>query len=58
MSEGTSSYTLEETYIVAYTRKLLAKLQKVDLRNAWSHEALDFTNWLAQEENLGQLSCI
>ena len=30
----------------------LGKLQKVDLRKAWNHEALDFTNWLAKDENL------
>lgn len=34
----------------------LGKLQKVDLRKAWKHEALDFTNWLAKDENLGLLS--
>ncbi|MCD6109222.1 DUF4268 domain-containing protein [bacterium] len=34
----------------------LGKLQKVDLRKAWKHEALDFTNWLARDENLGLLS--
>jgi len=36
--------------------KMLGKLQKVDLRKAWKHEALDFTNWLAEEENLSLLS--
>ncbi len=34
----------------------LGKLQTVDLRKAWKHEALDFTNWLAKDENLGLLS--
>ena len=30
----------------------LGKLTKVDLREFWKHEALDFTNWLAEHENL------
>jgi len=30
----------------------LAKLKKIDLREEWNHEASDFTNWLAQDENL------
>lgn len=34
----------------------LGKLEKVDLRKAWSHEALDFTKWLALDENLALLS--
>jgi hypothetical protein len=34
----------------------LGKLVKVDLREAWKHEALDFTKWLALEENLDLLS--
>lgn len=37
-------------------RQNLAKLRKVDLRDVWEHEALDFTNWLAEEENLDALS--
>jgi len=35
-------------------KKDLAKLQKIDLRDVWSIE-LDFTNWLAQQENLDLL---
>lgn len=34
----------------------LSKLDKVDLREVWKHEALDFTNWLAKPENLELLS--
>lgn len=30
----------------------LGRLQKVDLRDAWSSESSDFTPWLAQDENL------
>lgn len=36
-------------------KKPLAKLQKVDLRDVWGHEAIGFTNWLAQQENLDLL---
>lgn len=35
--------------------KPLGRLQKVDLRDAWSSESSDFTPWLAQEENLNLL---
>jgi len=34
----------------------LSKLEKVDLRDVWKHEAIDFTNWLAKPENLELLS--
>ncbi len=31
----------------------LGKLDEIkDLRNVWPHEALDFTPWLADDENL------
>ena len=34
----------------------LWKLEKVQLREVWKHEALDFTNWVAKDENLALLS--
>lgn len=34
----------------------LSKLERVDLREAWKHEASDFTPWLAEEENLQGLA--
>lgn len=33
----------------------LGKLKKVALREAWNHEAHDFTKWLAEEQNLSLL---
>lgn len=34
--------------------QLLGKLEKVDIRKIWEHEALSFTPWLAMPENLAQ----
>lgn len=33
----------------------LGKIEKVNVRDVWPHEALNFTKWLAQEENLTML---
>jgi hypothetical protein len=37
-------------------KKSLSRLERVPLREAWKHEANDFTPWLAQVENLNALS--
>lgn len=37
------------------TNRNLGKLKKVEVREAWKHEANDFTSWLASEENLNIL---
>jgi len=37
-------------------KKNLSKLNKIELREVWVHEATDFTNWLSQPENLDLLS--
>ncbi len=34
---------------------MLGKLQQVDLREIWKHEAINFTNWLANEDKLNLL---
>ena len=33
----------------------LSRLSKISLRQIWQHEALDFTQWLAKDENLSLL---
>lgn len=38
------------------TKTKLGRLNNVELRKAWAHEALDFTNWLAEPENISLLS--
>ncbi len=37
-------------------KKPLSKLERVPLREAWRHEANDFTPWLAEEDNLNTLA--
>ena len=38
------------------TNKNLSKLERVPLREAWKHEANDFTPWLADADNLNDLA--
>jgi len=33
----------------------LGTIEQVDLREIWKHEALDFTRWLSEDDNLGLL---
>jgi hypothetical protein len=35
--------------------KQLGRIQRVSIKECWSHEAAGFTPWLAQEENLNEL---
>ena len=39
-----------------YTKTPLSKLERVPLREAWKHEANDFTPWLAETDNLNALA--
>lgn len=34
----------------------LSRIQKVNPREVWKHEALDFTRWLVKENNISILS--
>jgi hypothetical protein len=37
-------------------KKNLSKLERVPLREAWNHEAAEFTPWLNESENRNSLS--
>lgn len=41
---------------MSHSKIELGELKSADLREAWGHEAYDFTNWLAEEEGLTFLS--
>jgi hypothetical protein len=38
------------------SKKILSKLEQVSLREAWKHEAGEFTPWLAEQDNLDSLA--
>ncbi len=40
----------------AMEEKGLGKIEQVDLRKIWKHEALDYTNWLAESDNIQALA--
>ena len=42
--------------MVVLYEKTLSQLDRVPLREAWKHEANDFTPWLAEEDNLNTLA--
>lgn len=37
-------------------KSTLGKLERIPLRKAWAHEAIEFTPWLAQADNLQLLA--
>jgi hypothetical protein len=41
---------------MAASKKNLSKLERMPLREAWKHEAGEFTPWLAEEGNLQTLA--
>ena len=34
----------------------LGKMTQVDIRELWKHEQYDFSNWLAEDENIEELN--
>lgn len=49
---------IEDCHIQSEGKKAmqLSKIEKISLREVWKNEALDFTTWLAESENLELLS--